>query len=69
MLILSRKKKQKIILAEGLIEITVVEIRGQTVRLGIVAPDDVLIDREEIHELRQAGMSSPQSPAAVEACP
>lgn len=51
MLVLSRKKGQQIII-EGGITITVVEIRGEKVRIGIEAPKEIKVDRKEIHELR-----------------
>ena len=50
MLILSRKKDEKIIIAGEEIVITVVEIRGDKVRLGIEAPRDIPIHREEVHQ-------------------
>jgi carbon storage regulator len=46
-LILSRKPGEKIIIGEN-IQITVVAIRGNQVRLGFTAPGDVPIYREEI---------------------
>lgn len=49
MLVLSRKKNQKIVI-DGNIFITVVEVRGDRVRLGIEAPPEVLIRREELPE-------------------
>jgi carbon storage regulator len=48
MLVLSRHKNEKIIINKN-ITITVVEIRGDKVRLGIEAPKDVPVDREEVH--------------------
>jgi carbon storage regulator len=47
MLILSRKSKERIFI-DSHIRITVLEIRGNYVRIGIEAPADVLILREEI---------------------
>lgn len=47
MLILARKLGQKIIIG-GDIEITVVEVRGDHVRLGITAPRDVAVHRKEL---------------------
>lgn len=48
MLVLSRKKNEAIHIGEEGIVITVVEIRGQQVRIGIEAPADVPIRRQEI---------------------
>jgi carbon storage regulator len=47
MLVLSRKKNESIVIANDIV-ITVVEIRGDKVRLGIVAPKDVPVHREEV---------------------
>lgn len=47
MLVLSRKKDEKIVIANA-ITICVVEIRGDRVRLGIDAPRDVSVHREEV---------------------
>ena len=48
MLVLSRKKNETIVINNDII-ITVVEIRGDKVRLGIVAPKDVPVHREEVY--------------------
>jgi carbon storage regulator len=48
MLVLSRKKNESIIIANDIV-ITVVEVRGDKVRLGIVAPKDVPVHREEVY--------------------
>jgi len=53
MLILSRKRGEQIVISEGLITITVVQIRGDKVRIGIDAPDSVRVDRREVHEAIQ----------------
>lgn len=47
MLILSRKKDEKLVIGDS-IEITVVDIRGDVVKLGINAPADVKIYRAEL---------------------
>jgi carbon storage regulator len=47
MLVLSRKRGEGIVIGNGL-EVTVVEVRGQRVTLGIAAPPDVPIHREEV---------------------
>lgn len=49
MLVLSRKKNESIVIDERIV-ITVIEIRGDKVRLGIEAPRDVAIHRHEIFE-------------------
>ena len=54
MLILSRKKAQKIII-NGNIVITVVETRPHGVRLGIEAPDDVEILRDDAIKRTRGG--------------
>lgn len=48
MLVLSRKKDEAIVINSDIV-ITVVEIRGDKVRLGIVAPKDVPVHREEVY--------------------
>ena len=54
MLVLSRKSRQKLLIGAN-IEITVVEIRGDSVKLGFKAPRSVQIYREELYnEIRQA---------------
>ena len=49
MLVLSRKKNECIVIDDK-ITITVVEIRGDKVRLGIEAPTDIPVHREEVYE-------------------
>ncbi|EJL22882.1 carbon storage regulator CsrA [Brevibacillus sp. BC25] len=48
MLVLSRKKNESIIVSHD-IEIKVISIEGETVRLGIEAPRDVEIYRKELY--------------------
>ena len=47
MLVLSRKESQRIKLGDSIV-VTVVRLSGDTVRLGIEAPSDVLVLREEL---------------------
>jgi carbon storage regulator len=55
MLVLSRKQEEKIVIGEN-IEIAIVEVRGDRVRLGIVAPKDVEVHRKEIYDrIRKEG--------------
>ena len=58
MLVLSRKKGEQIIINQNVI-ITVVDIRGDKVRLGIEAPKEVPVHRAEIHEQIIAKQSEP----------
>lgn len=72
MLVLSRKKNESIIINND-ITITVVEIRGDKVRLGIVAPKDVPVHRQEVYEAihgKPAGAAAPtlaDQPKSVDA--
>lgn len=49
MLVLTRKVQQSIVIGDG-IEVVVLEVRGEQVRLGIRAPKDVAVHRKEIYE-------------------
>ena len=49
MLVLSRQKDQIIMIGDN-IEITVVDIRGDKVRLGITAPPKIPVHRKEVYE-------------------
>jgi carbon storage regulator len=53
MLVLSRKESERILIGDN-IWVTIVEIRGDKVRLGIEAPANVVVDREEISLLRSS---------------
>lgn len=48
MLVLSRKPHEQVLIDEGRIIITVLEVRGNRVRLGIQAPGEVPIRRLEV---------------------
>lgn len=52
MLVLSRQKDESIVIGDD-IEITVVDIRGDKVRLGITAPKEVSVHRREVYEAIQ----------------
>jgi carbon storage regulator len=49
MLVLSRKKNESIVIDDNII-ITVVEVRGDKVRLGIEAPKEVPVHRREVRD-------------------
>lgn len=48
MLVLTRRKGQSIIIADN-IEITIVDVQGDQVRLGINAPKNVTVHRKEVY--------------------
>ncbi len=50
MLVLSRKKNEVINIGDN-ITITIVDVRGDNVRIGIEAPKDVSVHREEIYSI------------------
>lgn len=56
MLVLSRKLGETIVIA-GDIKITVVEVRGDKVRLGIEAPADIPVHRQEVHDAINSGQA------------
>jgi carbon storage regulator len=62
MLVLSRKKNESIVVNDTIV-ITVVEIRGDKVRLGIEAPREVPIHRSEVHAAIAAQSAGAQVPA------
>lgn len=49
MLVLSRKKSERIMIGDD-ITLMVIEVRGETVRIGISAPPDVKVHRQEVAE-------------------
>ena len=57
MLVLSRKKNESIVINDNIV-VTVIEIRGDKVRLGFDAPKDVPIHRREVYDaIRRSEMS------------
>jgi carbon storage regulator len=49
MLVLSRQRDESIIIGDNIV-VTIVDIRGDKVRLGINAPSEIPVHRREIHE-------------------
>ena len=76
MYVFSRKKNEQLVIGDDIF-VTVVEIRGDKVRLGIELPREVPVHRKEVYDaLRQdaatsqpAEASSPAAPVAVTAPP
>jgi carbon storage regulator len=52
MLVLSRQRDESIIIADN-IKITIVDIRGDKVRLGIDAPKEIPVHRQEVFDAIQ----------------
>ncbi|HEY1784356.1 MAG TPA: carbon storage regulator [Pirellulales bacterium] len=66
MLVLSRKKGDWLVIDGGAIRVRVIEIKGETVRLGIDAPKEIPVHRHEVFErLAAAGSASRECLAAV----
>ena len=60
MLVLTRKTGQKIII-DNHIEVTILETRGDSVKIGINAPKNIAVYREEIYEeIRKANQEATQ---------
>ena len=69
MLVLSRQKAETIIIGDN-IEITVVDIRGDKVRLGVSAPKEISVHRKEVYEAirrenREAAQVKPEDLSGI----
>jgi carbon storage regulator len=64
MLVLSRRVGEVIIIGKN-IRIKVLGSYGSQTRIGIEAPPDVTIDREEIHRRREAGKTRTPTPTEI----
>jgi carbon storage regulator len=63
MLVLSRHRDESIMIGDDVV-VTIVDIRGDKVRLGIQAPNDIPVHRQEVYEAikrenRKANMVQP----------
>ena len=63
MLVLSRQRDESIVIGENVV-VTIVDIRGDKVRLGIEAPSEIPVHRQEVYEAiqrenRRAGQLDP----------
>jgi carbon storage regulator len=67
MLVLSRKLGETIVVNNN-IRVTVVGICKGQVRLGIAAPDEVTVDRQEVHEKRRILRSEWTEPKICQTC-
>jgi carbon storage regulator len=61
MLVLTRSRSQEIIIGED-ITITVMDIRGDRVRLGVAAPREIPVHRREVYEsIQRDGSTKPDA--------
>jgi carbon storage regulator len=65
MLVLSRKRDERIVIGDNIV-ITIVDVRGDKVRLGIEAPPEIPVHRQEIIDAlrREGSMRAPPPPKA-----
>jgi carbon storage regulator len=65
MLVLSRKRDERIVIGDNIV-ITVVEVRGDKVRLGIEAPSEVPVHRQEVLDaMRRSALDSKSPPTGT----
>lgn len=71
MLVLSRQRDESIMIGDD-VEITIVDVRGDKVRLGITAPREIPVHRREIYDTIQrekAAAAAAEKAAAGEKAP
>ncbi len=67
MLVLSRRPQQSLLIGHDVV-VTVLEVNGDTVRIGITAPPEVDIHREEVYlDLKKSNVDAATSPGAAAA--
>jgi len=65
MLVLSRQRDESIMIGDN-VEIIIVDVRGDKVRLGITAPKDIPVHRREIYDAIQREKESGKNPKEQE---
>ncbi len=65
MLVLTRSVGQRLIINEGEIKLNVLEIKGNQVRIGVDAPRNITVHREEIYERIKAETEVPEEVEVV----
>lgn len=58
MLILTRRIGETLVIGDGEVEVTVLGVKGNQVRIGTKAPKDVSVHRQEIYERIKAEQAS-----------
>jgi len=67
MLVLSRRVGESVMIGDDVV-LTVVEVRGDIVRLGIDAPRDIKVHREEVYrEVEEANRAAAANPSELSA--
>jgi len=64
MLVLSRKQSQRIKVGDSIV-VTVVRLSGDKVRLGIEAPENMLVLREELEQFKSGSVAASQMASDV----
>jgi carbon storage regulator len=64
MLVLSRHRDESIMIGDNIV-ITVVDVRGDKVRLGIDAPTDIPVHRQEVYDAIQREKNAKKDSQAV----
>ena len=64
MLVLSRHRDESIMIGDNIV-ITVVDVRGDKVRLGIDAPTDIPVHRQEVYDAIQREKNAKKEAQAV----
>jgi carbon storage regulator len=68
MLILTRRVEETLLIGDN-ITVTVLGVKGNQVRLGVTAPRDMPVDREEIRERKDADKRAMPPPGAARITP
>jgi carbon storage regulator len=61
MLVLSRKRDERIVIGDNIV-ITIVDVRGDKVRVGIEAPPEIPVHRQEVAEALKRNAAVPPPP-------